>query len=188
MILLIGCCLRFKILCKQYNLVPESENQTKHFLLLLDQITLFIPFEVWDVSQSFKNYLKHQEMNRSGFLKLMQMVDQELCVPSDEEADALRRQSFFEGNVLTSSNSLVADPNSANTSGDKSVLHEDVYCFQNDHFGDEEDAADMIGRVCPRQTESVPYQIFLFLQENSQDSTKVIAFKHKFYVICCFHT
>ncbi|TRZ20834.1 hypothetical protein HGM15179_006312 [Zosterops borbonicus] len=62
----------------------------------------------------------------------------------DEEADALRRQSFFEGSVLTSSNSLVADPNSASTSGDKSVLHEDVYCFQDDHFGDEDDAADMI--------------------------------------------
>ncbi|NXH52301.1 RD21L protein, partial [Rhabdornis inornatus] len=62
----------------------------------------------------------------------------------NEEADALRRQSFFEGSVLTSSNSLVADPNSASTSGDKSVLHEDVYCFQDDHFGDEEDAVDMI--------------------------------------------
>ncbi|NWZ13352.1 RD21L protein, partial [Agelaius phoeniceus] len=63
---------------------------------------------------------------------------------SNEEAEALRRQSFFEGSVLTSSNSLMADPNSASTSGDKSVLHEDVYCFQDDHFGDEEDAADMI--------------------------------------------
>ncbi|NXY52728.1 RD21L protein, partial [Callaeas wilsoni] len=62
----------------------------------------------------------------------------------NEEADALRRQSFLEGSVLTSSNSLVANPNSATTSGDKSVLHQDVYCFQNDHFGDEEDAADMI--------------------------------------------
>ncbi|NWV62563.1 RD21L protein, partial [Malurus elegans] len=62
----------------------------------------------------------------------------------NEEADALRRQSFFEGSVLTSSNSLVADPNSASTSGDRSVLHEDVYCFQHDHFGDEDDAADMI--------------------------------------------
>lgn len=71
-----------------------------------------------------------------------------MCVPSDEEADALRRQSFFEGSVLMSSNSLVADHNSASTSGDKSVLHEDIYCFQDDHFGDEEDAADMIGRVC----------------------------------------
>lgn len=80
------------------------------------------------------------------------MRDQELCVPSDEEADALRRQSFFEGSVLTSSNSLVADHNSASTSEDKSVVQEDVYCFQNDHFGDEEDAVDMIGRVCHRQS------------------------------------
>lgn len=116
-----------------------------------------------------------------------------MCVPSDEEAEALRRQSFFEGSVLTSSNNLVADPNSASTSRDKSVLHEDVlhedvYSFQDDHFGDEEDAADMIGRVCHRQTELVPFQIFLFLQENSQDSTKAIVVKHKFYVICCFHT
>ncbi|NXT11997.1 RD21L protein, partial [Prunella fulvescens] len=62
----------------------------------------------------------------------------------NEEAEALRRQSFFEGSVLTSSNSLMADPNSASTTVDKSLLHEDVYCFQDDHFGDEEDAADMI--------------------------------------------
>ncbi|NXF81613.1 RD21L protein, partial [Sclerurus mexicanus] len=62
----------------------------------------------------------------------------------NEEADALRRQSFFEGSFLTSSNSLVAEHNSASASGDKSVLHEDVFCFQHDCFGDEEDAADMI--------------------------------------------
>ncbi|NXM83768.1 RD21L protein, partial [Oenanthe oenanthe] len=62
----------------------------------------------------------------------------------NEEAAALRRQSFFEGSVLSSSNSLVADPNSTSTSEDKSVLHEDVYSFQNDNFGDEEDAVDMI--------------------------------------------
>ncbi|NWT03460.1 RD21L protein, partial [Mionectes macconnelli] len=71
-----------------------------------------------------------------------------LCVRNfgerKEEADALRRQSFFEGSFLTSSNSLVADHNSASASGDKSVLHEDVFCFQHDRFGDEEDAADMI--------------------------------------------
>ncbi|NXC85929.1 RD21L protein, partial [Cercotrichas coryphoeus] len=62
----------------------------------------------------------------------------------NEEAAALRRQSFFEGSVLSSSNSLVANPNSGSTSEDKSVLHEDVYSFQNDNFGDEEDAVDMI--------------------------------------------
>ncbi|NXA03543.1 RD21L protein, partial [Sapayoa aenigma] len=62
----------------------------------------------------------------------------------NEEADALRRQSCFEGSILTSSNSLVAEHNSASASGDKSVLHEDVFCFQHDCFGDEEDATDMI--------------------------------------------
>ncbi|NWR39098.1 RD21L protein, partial [Tachuris rubrigastra] len=71
-----------------------------------------------------------------------------LCVRNfgerKEEADALRRQNFFEGSFLMSSNSLVADHNSASASGDKSVLREDVFCFQHDCFGDEEDAADMI--------------------------------------------
>ncbi|NXG16909.1 RD21L protein, partial [Grallaria varia] len=62
----------------------------------------------------------------------------------NEEADALRRQSFFEGSFPMSSNSLVAEHNSASAGGDKSVLQEDVFCFQNDGFGDEEDAADMI--------------------------------------------
>ncbi|KFP69881.1 Double-strand-break repair protein rad21-like 1, partial [Acanthisitta chloris] len=62
----------------------------------------------------------------------------------DEEAEALRRQSFFEGTFLTSSNSLVAEHNSLSTSGDKSVLQEDTYFFKHDSFGDEENAADMI--------------------------------------------
>ncbi|GAB0197380.1 double-strand-break repair protein rad21-like protein 1 [Grus japonensis] len=62
----------------------------------------------------------------------------------DEEPDALRKQSFFDGRILTSSNSLVADHNSVSMNGDKSVLHEDTYCFEHDCFGDEEDAADMI--------------------------------------------
>ncbi|XP_063260495.1 double-strand-break repair protein rad21-like protein 1 [Prinia subflava] len=81
----------------------------------------------------------------------------------DEEADALRKQSFFEGSVLTSSNSLVADPNSASTSGDKSVLH-DVYCFQDDHFGDEEDAADMI-EILLRDEENVLDKDILDVEE-----------------------
>ncbi|NXO67251.1 RD21L protein, partial [Phainopepla nitens] len=81
-----------------------------------------------------------------------------------EEADALRRQSFFEGSVLTSSNSLVADPNSASTSGDKSVLHEDVYCFQDDRFGDEEDAADMI-EILLRDEENVLDKDILDVEE-----------------------
>ncbi|KFP61520.1 Double-strand-break repair protein rad21-like 1, partial [Cariama cristata] len=62
----------------------------------------------------------------------------------DEEPDALRKQSFFGSSILTSSNSLVADHNSASRNGDKSALHEDTYCFEHDCFGDEEDAADMI--------------------------------------------
>ncbi|KAM6052903.1 LOW QUALITY PROTEIN: double-strand-break repair protein rad21-like protein 1 [Theristicus caerulescens] len=62
----------------------------------------------------------------------------------DEEPDALRKQSLFDGSILTSSNSLVADRNSAGTSGDKAALREDTYCFEHDCFGDEEDAADMI--------------------------------------------
>ncbi|XP_075023168.1 double-strand-break repair protein rad21-like protein 1 [Calonectris borealis] len=62
----------------------------------------------------------------------------------DEEPDALRKQSFFDGSILMSSNSLVADHNSASVNGDKSALHEDTYCFEHDCFGDEEDAADMI--------------------------------------------
>ncbi|KAF1492271.1 Double-strand-break repair protein rad21-like protein 1, partial [Pygoscelis antarcticus] len=61
-----------------------------------------------------------------------------------EEPDALRKQSFFDGSILMSSNSLVADRNSASVNGDKSALREDSYCFQHDCFGDEEDAADMI--------------------------------------------
>ncbi|XP_074409459.1 double-strand-break repair protein rad21-like protein 1 isoform X2 [Zonotrichia albicollis] len=92
---------------------------------------------------------EHFTLNQSRAEEITLTEDYEssilLCERNfDEEAEALRRQSFFEGSVLTSSNSLVADPNSASTSGDKSVLHEDVYCFQDDHFGDEEDAADMI--------------------------------------------
>ncbi|XP_074898356.1 double-strand-break repair protein rad21-like protein 1 [Buteo buteo] len=62
----------------------------------------------------------------------------------DEEPDALRKQSFLDGSILTSSNSLVADHNSASVNGDKSALREDTYCFEHDCFGDEEDAADMI--------------------------------------------
>ncbi|XP_009491098.1 double-strand-break repair protein rad21-like protein 1 [Pelecanus crispus] len=62
----------------------------------------------------------------------------------DEEPDALRKQSFFDGSIFPSSNSLVADHNSASVNGDKSALHEDSYCFEHDCFGDEEDAADMI--------------------------------------------
>ncbi|KAM9284936.1 double-strand-break repair protein rad21-like protein 1 [Morus bassanus] len=62
----------------------------------------------------------------------------------DEEPDALRKQSFFDSSILMSSNSLVADHNSASVNGDKSALREDTCRFEHDCFGDEEDAADMI--------------------------------------------
>jgi len=78
------------------------------------------------------------------------MKNQTFCVYSDEEPDAVRKQSFFDSSILTSSNSLVADCNSASVNGDKSALCEDAYCFQHDCFGDEEEAVDMIGRVCHR--------------------------------------
>uniref|UniRef100_A0A8C8B6X1 RAD21 cohesin complex component like 1 n=1 Tax=Otus sunia TaxID=257818 RepID=A0A8C8B6X1_9STRI len=71
----------------------------------------------------------------------------------DEEPEALRKQSFFDSSILMSSNSLVADHNSASASGGRSAPGGDAYSFQHDCFGDEEDAADMIGRVCHRQTE-----------------------------------
>lgn len=77
------------------------------------------------------------------------MKRQQFCVYPDEEPETLRKQSF-DNSILTSSNSLGVDHNSASVSGDKSALHEDTYCFEHDWFGDEKDAADMIGRVCHR--------------------------------------
>ncbi|KFZ61682.1 Double-strand-break repair protein rad21-like 1, partial [Antrostomus carolinensis] len=62
----------------------------------------------------------------------------------DEEADALRKQSGSDVSILTSSNSLLADHNSGSVNGEKSAPQADSYCFENDCFGDEEDAADMI--------------------------------------------
>ncbi|NXL63468.1 RD21L protein, partial [Chordeiles acutipennis] len=62
----------------------------------------------------------------------------------NEEPDALRRQSCSDVSILTSSNSLMADHNSASVNGEKSAPQADSYCFENDCFGDEEDAADMI--------------------------------------------
>lgn len=86
-------------------------------------------------------------MDKDVLQKFMQMKHQKFCVYSDEEPAALRKQSF-DSSILTSSNSLVAAHNSASMDGDKSALHEDTYWFEHDCFGDEEDAADMIGRVC----------------------------------------
>ncbi|NXE29482.1 RD21L protein, partial [Ardeotis kori] len=62
---------------------------------------------------------------------------------SNEEPDAGRKQSF-DSSTLTSSNCLVAEHNSASVPGDKSALREDTCCFEDDCFGDEEGAADMI--------------------------------------------
>ncbi|KFP12406.1 Double-strand-break repair protein rad21-like 1, partial [Egretta garzetta] len=62
----------------------------------------------------------------------------------DEEPNALRKQSLCDGSILTSSHSLVADHNSVSVNGEQPALHEDTYCFEQDCFGDEEDAVDMI--------------------------------------------
>ncbi|NWS70940.1 RD21L protein, partial [Crotophaga sulcirostris] len=62
----------------------------------------------------------------------------------NEEPDTLRKQSFFDGGIFTSSNSLVADQNSASMNGDKATPHDNTYCLEHDGFGDEENAADMI--------------------------------------------
>uniref|UniRef100_U3IQT0 RAD21 cohesin complex component like 1 n=1 Tax=Anas platyrhynchos platyrhynchos TaxID=8840 RepID=U3IQT0_ANAPP len=62
----------------------------------------------------------------------------------DEEPETLRKQSSFDGSFLMSSNNLMADHTSASINGDKSALHEDAYCFEQDCFGDEEAGADMI--------------------------------------------
>ncbi|NWX73547.1 RD21L protein, partial [Alca torda] len=62
----------------------------------------------------------------------------------NEEPDALRKQSFSDSSILMSSNSRVADHNSASVNGDKFALHRDTYSFENDCFGDEEEAVDMI--------------------------------------------
>ncbi|XP_061217463.1 double-strand-break repair protein rad21-like protein 1 [Neopsephotus bourkii] len=61
----------------------------------------------------------------------------------DDKPDALRKQSFFDGSILTSSNSVVVD-RSVSVNRDMSALREETFCFEYDCFGDEEDAADMI--------------------------------------------
>ncbi|NWW16947.1 RD21L protein, partial [Falcunculus frontatus] len=115
---------------------------------------------------------EHFTLNRSRAEEITLTEDYESSIllydrnfgERNEEVDGLRRQSFFESSVLMSSNSLVADPNSVSTSGDKSVLHEDVYCFQDDHFGDEDDAADMI-EILLRDEENVLDKDILDVEE-----------------------
>ncbi|XP_064023872.1 double-strand-break repair protein rad21-like protein 1 isoform X1 [Pogoniulus pusillus] len=62
----------------------------------------------------------------------------------DEEPEALRKKSFLDCSILTSSNSLVAAHCSLSVDGDRTVLQEDTFGLHQDGFGDEEDAADMI--------------------------------------------
>lgn len=85
--------------------------------------------------------------------KFTQMKHQKFCIYSDEEPETLRKQSCFDGSFLMSSNNLMADHTSVSINGDKSALHKDAYCFEQDCFGDEEAGADMIGRLCHRLTE-----------------------------------
>ncbi|NXD66605.1 RD21L protein, partial [Eolophus roseicapillus] len=61
----------------------------------------------------------------------------------NDEPEALRKQSFFDGSILMSSNSLMVD-RSVSVNGDKSALREETFWFEGDCFGDEQDAADMI--------------------------------------------
>uniref|UniRef100_A0A8C9ENS3 RAD21 cohesin complex component like 1 n=1 Tax=Pavo cristatus TaxID=9049 RepID=A0A8C9ENS3_PAVCR len=61
-----------------------------------------------------------------------------------EESHALRKQSCHDGSILMSSCSLVADHSSASVSGDKAAVQEGWCCLEQDCFGDEEAAADMI--------------------------------------------
>ncbi|NXG45949.1 RD21L protein, partial [Psilopogon haemacephalus] len=62
----------------------------------------------------------------------------------NEEPEALRKKSFLDCSTLTSSNSLAAAYCSLSVDGDRTVLQEDTFGLQQDGFGDEEDAADMI--------------------------------------------
>ncbi|XP_058706566.1 double-strand-break repair protein rad21-like protein 1 [Poecile atricapillus] len=137
--------------------LPEENSEAAYQAITLPEV--FHDFEAPLPDVKAIDVAEHFTLNQSRAEEITLTEDYEssilLCDRNfDEEADALRRQSFFEGSVLTSSNSLVADPNSASTSGDKSVLHEDVYCFQDDHFGDEDDAADMI-EILLRDEENV---------------------------------
>ncbi|NWZ82702.1 RD21L protein, partial [Poecile atricapillus] len=140
--------------------LPEENFEAAYQAITLPEV--FHDFEAPLPDVKAIDVAEHFTLNQSRAEEITLTEDYEssilLCDRNfgerNEEADALRRQSFFEGSVLTSSNSLVADPNSASTSGDKSVLHEDVYCFQDDHFGDEDDAADMI-EILLRDEENV---------------------------------
>ncbi|KAM9178299.1 double-strand-break repair protein rad21-like protein 1 [Mergus octosetaceus] len=92
---------------------------------------------------------EHFTLNRSRAEDITLTEDYEsnilLCDRNfDEEPETLRKQSCFDGSFLMSSNNLMADHTSVSINGDKSALHEDAYCFEQDCFGDEEAGADMI--------------------------------------------
>ncbi|KAM8798052.1 double-strand-break repair protein rad21-like protein 1 [Eudromia elegans] len=81
-----------------------------------------------------------------------------------EEPETLRKQSFFDGSLLMSSNSVLADHTLASPSGDKSAPREDTYCFEHDCFGDEETAGDMI-EILLRDEKNSPIKDILDMGE-----------------------
>lgn len=170
-------------------MILESEDKPDIFCFLLNQLKLFIADTIGALGYLTILSKLFEELGNG---KIRVSETQKSCVSPDEESDALRRASFFDGGVLTSSNSLVAEPehNSASRSNDKSALQEDTYCLEQDCFGDEEDAADMIGRVSRREAELVSLQIFVFLlTRETNKSMKVIVFKPKlciFLLVSCF--
>ncbi|XP_071615657.1 double-strand-break repair protein rad21-like protein 1 isoform X2 [Heliangelus exortis] len=124
----------------------------ENFEAAYQSITLPEEFHDFETSLPDLNAIdvaEHFTLNRSRAEDITLAEDYEgnllLCDRAfDEEPEAVRKQSSFDSSFLTSSNSLVAAPNSASLSGDRSALHEDTFCLEHDCFGDEEDAADMI--------------------------------------------
>ncbi|NXJ83204.1 RD21L protein, partial [Trogon melanurus] len=80
----------------------------------------------------------------------------------NEEADALRKKSFSDSSIATSSNS--PDHNSARASRDKSALQGDTFCLEEDLFGDEEEDVDMI-EILLRDERSSLHKDLLDLEE-----------------------
>ncbi|KFO77511.1 Double-strand-break repair protein rad21-like 1, partial [Cuculus canorus] len=116
--------------------------------------SITLPEEFHDFSTPLPNLnaidvAEHFTLNQSRAEDITLTEDYEsnilLCDRNfDEEPDTLRKQSFFDGSIFTSSNSLVADHNSTSMSGDKVTPYGDACYLEYDCFGDEEDAADMI--------------------------------------------
>ncbi|NXS92314.1 RD21L protein, partial [Jacana jacana] len=95
---------------------------------------------------------EHFTLNRSRAADITLPEDYESSVllcdrnfgERNEEPGTERKQSSSDGSASVSSTSLVAEHNSASVSADKSAQPEDVYLFEQDCFGDEEGAVDMI--------------------------------------------